>query len=79
MAFVEVALTICFGGVAFWAIRSDWWAVAPAVVAGSLTAVRLAREAGELRERLAANATLFRSLMTQAGFDLLPAATRSPR
>ncbi|MFN8084809.1 MAG: glycine C-acetyltransferase [Dermatophilaceae bacterium] len=46
--------------------------VAPAVVAGSLTAVRLAREAGELRERLAANATLFRSLMTQAGFDLLP-------
>ena len=46
--------------------------VAPAVVAGSLTAVRLAREAGELREGLAANATLFRSLMTQAGFDLLP-------
>ena len=46
--------------------------VAPAVVAGSLTAVRLAREAGELQERLAANATLFRSLMTQAGFDLLP-------
>jgi ABC-2 type transport system permease protein len=33
MAFVEVALTLCFGGVAFGAIRGDWWAALPAVIA----------------------------------------------
>ena len=46
--------------------------VAPAVVAGSLAAVRLAHGAADLRDRLASNAALFRSLMSQAGFDLLP-------
>ncbi len=45
--------------------------VAPAVVAGSLAAIRLAREAGELRGRLTDNAALFRELMSQAGFELL--------
>ena len=29
-------------------------------------------ESGELRQRLVSNAALFRSLMTDAGFDLLP-------
>ncbi|GAB3263460.1 glycine C-acetyltransferase [Alteromonas gracilis] len=47
-------------------------AVAPSVVAGSLRALELAAEATELRERLHANAALFRTLMTDAGFDLLP-------
>ncbi|WP_370460000.1 glycine C-acetyltransferase [Nostocoides sp. F2B08] len=47
-------------------------AVAPAVVAGSLEALRLAKESSEQRDRLRANAELFRSLMTEQGFDLLP-------
>lgn len=47
MAFVEVALTICFGGVAFWAIRGDWWAVAPAVVASALFLAMAPRKAGK--------------------------------
>ena len=46
--------------------------VAPAVVGGSLRAVRIARHADESRAALARNAELFRSLMAQAGFDLLP-------
>jgi glycine C-acetyltransferase len=46
--------------------------VAPAVVAGSLVAIRLAQQAGDLRSRLDANAALFRELMTLAGFELLP-------
>lgn len=46
--------------------------VAPAVVGGSLRAIELARGADEARERLAANAELFRGLMEEAGFDLLP-------
>ena len=46
--------------------------VAPAVVAGSLAALELVREAGDARQRLDANAQLFRQLMTAAGFDLLP-------
>jgi hypothetical protein len=33
MAFVEVALTRCFGGGAFGTIRGDWWAAPPAVIA----------------------------------------------
>ena len=33
MAFVEVALTLCCGGVAFGATRGDWWAALPAVIA----------------------------------------------
>lgn len=46
--------------------------VAPAVVGGSLRAVRIARHADESREHLARNAALFRSLMEEAGFTLLP-------
>ena len=47
-------------------------AVAPAIVAGSLEALRIARESDEPRDRLRRNAALFRELMTEAGFDLLP-------
>ncbi|MGR0318475.1 glycine C-acetyltransferase [Agromyces sp. ZXT2-3] len=46
--------------------------LAPAIVAGTLEALRLVSESGELRERLVANAALFRSLMEEAGFELLP-------
>jgi glycine C-acetyltransferase len=45
--------------------------VAPAVVAGTLAALELLEGGGELRRRLVDNAALFRSLMTDAGFDLL--------
>ena len=47
-------------------------AVAPAVAAGSLKAIELAAASDALRERLDANKALFRELMTQAGFDVLP-------
>jgi glycine C-acetyltransferase len=47
-------------------------AVAPAVAAGSLKALELAGGSDALRERLDANKALFRSLMSEAGFDLLP-------
>ncbi len=47
-------------------------AVAPSLVVGSLTALRLATEGDDLREKLARNAQKFRSLMDDAGFDLLP-------
>jgi glycine C-acetyltransferase len=47
-------------------------AVAPATVAGSLAAVEIAAGADAERARLQHNAALFRSLMTEAGFDLLP-------
>ena len=46
--------------------------LAPAIVAGTIEALRLVSESGELRQRLVANAALFRSLMTDAGFELLP-------
>ncbi|WP_353828766.1 glycine C-acetyltransferase [Agromyces sp. SYSU T0242] len=46
--------------------------LAPAIVAGTVEALRLVSESGELRQRLTANAALFRELMTEAGFDLLP-------
>jgi len=46
--------------------------VAPAVVAGSLKALELVAGSSEAREVLAANAALFRSLMGEAGFALLP-------
>ena len=46
--------------------------VAPAVVGGSLRALEIARGADAQREHLATNAALFRSLMEEAGFDLLP-------
>ncbi|MCA1781078.1 MAG: glycine C-acetyltransferase [Dermatophilaceae bacterium] len=47
-------------------------AVAPAIVAGSLEALRIARESDGLREQLRRSSELFRALMTEAGFDLLP-------
>jgi len=46
--------------------------LAPAIVAGTLEALSLLSSSGELRERVGANAELFRSLMTEAGFELLP-------
>ncbi len=46
--------------------------VAPAVVAGSLEALDLVSSSAAARERLAANAGLFRELMGEAGFELLP-------
>jgi glycine C-acetyltransferase len=46
--------------------------LAPAIVAGTLEALRLVEGSDDLRQRLQANAALFRSLMTDAGFDLLP-------
>ena len=47
-------------------------AVAPSVAAGSLRALEIARSSTEARERLRANTALFRELMTEAGFSLLP-------
>jgi glycine C-acetyltransferase len=46
--------------------------VAPAVVAGSLAALELVASSGEQRRALGRNTVLFRELMTEAGFDLLP-------
>ncbi|WP_299446737.1 glycine C-acetyltransferase [uncultured Phycicoccus sp.] len=46
--------------------------VAPAVVAGSLAALDLVEASAEPREALRRNAALFRELMEEAGFDLLP-------
>ena len=46
--------------------------VAPSVVAGSLAALDLVASSGEARQRLRANTVLFRSLMAEAGFDVLP-------
>lgn len=46
--------------------------VAPAVVGGSIKAIELARAADEERARLQENARLFRSLMEEANFELLP-------
>jgi glycine C-acetyltransferase len=46
--------------------------VAPVVVAGSLAALNLAQEAGDLRKTLERNTIDFRELMEGAGFDLLP-------
>ncbi|MGD8150391.1 glycine C-acetyltransferase [Ornithinimicrobium sp. Y1694] len=47
-------------------------AVAPAVVAGSMKALEIARDSDEPRQVLRRNAELFRSLMDEAGFELLP-------
>ena len=47
-------------------------AVAPSVAAGSLAALELAAGSAEQQARLAENTTLFRALMTEAGFELLP-------
>jgi len=46
--------------------------VAPAVVAGSLKALELVSTSSEARETLRRNASLFRELMAEAGFELLP-------
>lgn len=46
--------------------------LAPTIVAGTLTALDLVETSGDLRENLTRNAELFRRLMTEAGFDLLP-------
>ncbi|HWI32675.1 MAG TPA: glycine C-acetyltransferase, partial [Lapillicoccus sp.] len=46
--------------------------VAPVVVAGSLAALDLAQEAGDLRKSLERNTIHFRKHMEEAGFDLLP-------
>jgi glycine C-acetyltransferase len=46
--------------------------VAPAIVGSALAALELLSSSGELLERLRANTALFRSRMTEAGFDLLP-------
>jgi glycine C-acetyltransferase len=47
-------------------------AVAPSVVAGSLAALDLVATSDDARERLRANTALFRSRMTEEGFDVLP-------
>ncbi|MDQ6936340.1 MAG: glycine C-acetyltransferase [Actinomycetota bacterium] len=47
-------------------------ALAPSVVAGSLTALDLVAGSDDLRTRLRENTVLFRRLMTDAGFDVLP-------
>ena len=46
--------------------------VAPSVVAGSLAAIELVASSAEKRETLKANTALFHTLMTEAGFELLP-------
>lgn len=46
--------------------------LAPSIVAGTLAALDLLEQSDELRARLLGNAVLFRELMTEAGFDLLP-------
>ena len=47
-------------------------AVAPSIAAGSLRALELAATSSTGRAKLKANTTLFRELMTDAGFQLLP-------
>ena len=47
-------------------------AVAPSVAAGSLKALQIAAESSDARAQLTRNTALFRSLMTEADFDLLP-------
>ena len=46
--------------------------VPPAVVSGSLKALELLRSGDDLRSKLKSNAKLFRELMQNAGFTLLP-------
>ncbi len=46
--------------------------VAPSVVAGSRKALELVAGSAQARQRLNANAVLFRELMSAEGFDLLP-------
>ncbi|NBM15697.1 glycine C-acetyltransferase [Streptomyces sp. GC420] len=46
--------------------------LAPVIAAASLKVLDLLESAGDLRERLAARTALFRSRMTEEGFDILP-------
>ncbi|MDQ0793216.1 glycine C-acetyltransferase [Streptomyces sp. B1I3] len=46
--------------------------LAPVIAAASLKVIDLLESAGDLRERLHANTALFRSRMTDEGFDILP-------
>jgi glycine C-acetyltransferase len=46
--------------------------LAPAIVAGTLAALDLIEGSDDARAALVRNAALFRSLMTEAGFELLP-------
>lgn len=46
--------------------------LAPAIVAGTLTALDLVERSADLRARLRDNAALFRARMAEEGFDLLP-------
>ncbi|MFE4195353.1 glycine C-acetyltransferase [Paenarthrobacter sp. NPDC056912] len=45
--------------------------LAPAIVAATIKAIELVQESGELRTRLFENAALFRSRMSEEGFELL--------
>jgi glycine C-acetyltransferase len=49
--------------------------LAPAIAGATLEAIRLVRTSAELRERVHANALLFRSAMERAGFDIVPGNT----
>ncbi|MCB5169884.1 glycine C-acetyltransferase [Streptomyces bambusae] len=46
--------------------------LAPVIAAASLKVLDLLESAGDLRERLAENTRLFRTKMTEAGFEILP-------
>ncbi|MDJ0386306.1 glycine C-acetyltransferase [Streptomyces sp. G-G2] len=46
--------------------------LAPVIAAASLKVLDLLESAGDLREQLAANTSLFRTKMTEAGFEILP-------
>ncbi|GHH53050.1 glycine C-acetyltransferase [Streptomyces candidus] len=46
--------------------------LAPVIAAASLKVLDLLESAGDLRGKLAANTKLFRTKMTEAGFDILP-------
>jgi len=48
--------------------------LAPSIVAGTLAALDLLEQSDHLRAQLVTNAELFRRLMTEAGFELLPGA-----
>ncbi|GAA1360659.1 glycine C-acetyltransferase [Streptomyces beijiangensis] len=46
--------------------------LAPVIAAASLKVLDLLESAGDLRDKLAANTSLFRTKMTDAGFEILP-------
>ncbi|MEU4350616.1 glycine C-acetyltransferase [Streptomyces sp. NPDC023838] len=46
--------------------------LAPVIAAASLKVLDLLESAGDLRDKLAANTSLFRTKMTEAGFEVLP-------